>query len=164
MFKEDFPDASFKIRWLPFLLNPNMPKEGADRNTYIAQKFGSVEYYNRMSQHLIEAGKQDGIEFKWGPRIPNTLDSHRLITRSEKYGKQNQLVGVLFRMYFEEGQDIGQKQVLTKAAEEVSLTKDMDVDAFLDSDEEADFVREYDMAAKHQMNVSGVPAFIINNK
>jgi predicted DsbA family dithiol-disulfide isomerase len=31
----------FRVRWLPFQLNPTMPKEGISRKEYRVRKFGS---------------------------------------------------------------------------------------------------------------------------
>ena len=33
-------EVEAEVRWLPFELNPDMPKEGADRRTYLEAKFG----------------------------------------------------------------------------------------------------------------------------
>jgi predicted DsbA family dithiol-disulfide isomerase len=36
----------------------------------------------------------------------NTRDSHRLVDWSKQFGKQNQLIEVLFKAYFEDAKDI----------------------------------------------------------
>ena len=36
-----FESHYFDIKWLPFQLNPNMPKEGMDRKNYLIKKFGN---------------------------------------------------------------------------------------------------------------------------
>ena len=40
-----------KVRWLPFQLNPAMPKEGIGRRAYRTQKFGSWERSQELDAH-----------------------------------------------------------------------------------------------------------------
>ena len=41
-------DRPVKVRWLPFQLNPRMPKEGISRREYRTKKFGSWEPFERI--------------------------------------------------------------------------------------------------------------------
>jgi predicted DsbA family dithiol-disulfide isomerase len=70
-----------RVRWLPFQLNPAMPKEGISRREYRTRKFGSWERSLELDARVIEVGKVEGIEFGFDKieRTPNTLDAHRLI-------------------------------------------------------------------------------------
>ena len=40
---QDHPDHPFAIEWHPFQLNPDMPREGMDRRSYLERKFGGKE-------------------------------------------------------------------------------------------------------------------------
>ena len=40
---EAHPDHPFQIEWHPFQLNPDMPREGVDKRTYLASKFGEAQ-------------------------------------------------------------------------------------------------------------------------
>src|SRR5205085_9993226 len=68
-----------RVRWLPFQLNPAMPKEGISRREYRTRKFGSWERSLELDARVIEVGKSEGIEFAFDriERTPNTLDAHR---------------------------------------------------------------------------------------
>ena len=68
------------VRWLPFQLNPAMPKEGISRREYRTQKFGSRERSQELDARVIVVGKEEGIDFACDriERTPNTLDAHRL--------------------------------------------------------------------------------------
>src|SRR3546814_9265879 len=52
------PDIPFEIGWRPFQLNPDMPRDGADRKTYLETKFGGPEraqqIYARISAERSE--------------------------------------------------------------------------------------------------------------
>src|SRR5436305_11403390 len=100
-----------RLRWLPFQLNPTMPKEGISRREYRTKKFGSWERSLELDARLIEVGKAEGIDFAFDKmeRTPNTLDAHRLIWLADKEGVQGAVVEALFRAYFIEGWDIGDR-------------------------------------------------------
>ena len=69
------------VRWHPFQLNPDMPREGIDRKEYRIQKFGSWERSLELDARVAAAGRGEGIVFNFDKmaRTPNTLDSHRII-------------------------------------------------------------------------------------
>src|SRR3954463_88785 len=66
-----------RVRWLPFQLNPAMPKDGISRREYRTKKFGSWERSLELDARLIEVGKAEGINFGFDKieRTPNTLDA-----------------------------------------------------------------------------------------
>src|SRR6478672_4703463 len=66
-----------KVRWLPFQLNPTMPKEGISRREYRTKKFGSWERSKELDARVIAVGKDEGIHFTFEriERTPNTLDA-----------------------------------------------------------------------------------------
>src|SRR5246127_3924617 len=74
------------VRWLPFQLNPTMPKEGISRREYRTRKFGSWERSLELDAEVVAAGKAEGIHFAFDRigRTPNTLDAHRLIWLADK--------------------------------------------------------------------------------
>src|ERR1700679_809285 len=71
----------FQVRWNPFQLNPDMPKEGRDRAAYRAWKFGSVEKSAALDKRITDAAPSVGLAFRTDlmTRTPNTIDAHRLI-------------------------------------------------------------------------------------
>jgi len=104
-----------EIRWLPFELNPGMPKEGMPRAEYRKAKFGSLERSRQLDARVIAEGRSEGIEFAFEriQRTPNTSAAHQLIAISSD---QNKTVDALFRAYFEEAKDIGDPAVLAEIA------------------------------------------------
>src|SRR3954451_21913305 len=103
-----------RVRWLPFQLNPTMPKDGISRREYRTRKFGSWERSLALDAKVVEAGKSEGIPFAFDriERTPNTLDAHRLVWLADKEGVQDAVVEALFRAYFTDGRDSSNRQML----------------------------------------------------
>ena len=106
------------IRWLPFQLNPEMPRGGMARAEYRKAKFGSVERARSLDERVAAEGRGEGIAFAFEriERTPNTSAAHQLIDLAQSQGKGQQVVDALFRAYFEEARDIGDAGVLNSIA------------------------------------------------
>lgn len=158
------PDLDVEIVWHPYQLNPTTPKEGVDRKDYLREKFGTETYPEQMLGALDEAGQSTGIEFKFNSmnRVPNTIDSHRVLHWARETGQQNALAEILFRRYFLDNEDIGDIETLTAAAVEAGMDADL-VRERLSGDADDEAVRAEAQYAS-QMGISGVPTFIIDNK
>ena len=153
----------FDIHWRAFQLNPDMPAEGMDRQAYLIAKFGKDDaksFYARIEQTAIETGLK--VNFDAITRTPNTVDAHRLIRWARPMGKQTALVMNLFRRYFEDGQDIGDHDVLAEAGMTVGLEQD-ETKRLLASSNDTEEVRAED-AGFREMGVSGVPTFIVGGQ
>jgi predicted DsbA family dithiol-disulfide isomerase len=161
---EAAPGHPFVVAWHPFQLNPDMPPEGADRRAYLEAKFGSrakaVEIYAQVEEAAKAAGLE--IDFASVPRVPNTLDAHRLIHWAGLEGRQAAVVSALFRAYWREGRDIGDREVLADLAAGAGMDRAM-VARLLASDADAEETRARDAHARAR-GVTGVPCFIIANQ
>jgi predicted DsbA family dithiol-disulfide isomerase len=158
------PNHPFEIEWHPFQLNPNMPAEGMDRRAYLEGKFGgkagAVKAYAPIAEHAKAAGIElnlEGIK-----RTPNTLDAHRLIHWGGIEGRQTAIVSSLFRAYFIEGRDIGDREVLADIADDCGMDASV-VQRLLNSDADVDEIRNRDTVAR-DMGVTSVPTFIVDRK
>src|SRR2546426_1052263 len=114
-----------KVRWLPFQLNPTMPKNGISRRDYRTKKLGSWERSLELDAQMAAAGEAEGIHFSFDrtERTPNTLDAHRLIWLADQQGIQDAVMEALFRAYFTEGRDISDRQTLLDVVAEVGLDR-----------------------------------------
>lgn len=150
--------------WKPFELNAGMPPEGLPREQYRKMKFGSLDYSRRLDRQVAEAGDDAGLDFRhdlmtW---TPNTIQCHRLIWLARREGKQDKLVENLFRAYFHEGKNIGERDVMLEAAEAAGIDR-AEAERFLNSDEgRSEIMQELDHA--RQAGISGVPTFIVNGE
>jgi predicted DsbA family dithiol-disulfide isomerase len=150
--------------WYPFELNPNMPEAGIDRKTYRTNKFGSWEYSQMLDAKTVQAGKEDGIEFRYDLMkvTPNTLKAHRLTWLAGKDGKATEMVERILRAYFTEGQNIGDVKTLANLAVEVGIDAQK-AKAFLLSDEGIQEVKELKKQALAQ-NIHSVPTIRIGKE
>jgi predicted DsbA family dithiol-disulfide isomerase len=151
-----------RVTWRPFQLNPTMPKEGMDRTAYLEAKFGSLDAFRQLEEHVQAAGASERITFAFEKiaRTPNTFAAHRLIWLGEREGCQDAVVDALFRGYFEEGADIGSIAVLVQLAAQVGLP-DESVERFLRSDEGTAEVKAEESAG-HKLGIRGVPYFVLD--
>ncbi len=157
-------DRQVKVCWLPFQLNPLMPKDGISRKDYRIKKFGSWERSQELDAQVAAAGKAEGIHFAFYQmeRTPNTLDAHRLIWLAGERGVQDAVVEALFLAYFTEGRDISNRQSLIDVVAEAGLDRQV-AGAVLNSDKGMEAVREADELGR-RFRVEGVPFFIVNGK
>jgi predicted DsbA family dithiol-disulfide isomerase len=153
----------FAIRWRPFQLNPDMPPEGMDHRAYYAAKFGE-ERAEALRRQIAGAAREAGItiDFARIARAPNSLDAHRLIHWAGAEGRQHDAAGILFRRYFQDGEDISYVSVLADAAAEAGMDPAV-VARLLDGDADRDAVRAEADAAR-DMGVTGVPTFLIGGR
>ena len=158
------PNIAFDVRFRPYRLDPTVPKGGIDRDAYMTAKFGKNGGVSEAQRVIAAEGAKEGIEFDFAAirRMPNTLDSHRLIRWAELTGVQDDVVERLFAAYFENGQDIGDIRVLADIAD-LSGMEGAQIADRLESDQDAALVEREDRLA-HEMGVTGVPAMIFANK
>ncbi|KAJ2549238.1 hypothetical protein EV175_004522 [Coemansia sp. RSA 1933] len=160
--KEKWPEFGVTIEYLPYQLDSQMGN-GLDKAEIYKKKFG--DRAEAITKRMEEAGRADGIEFKFAGKMSNTLDSHRLIDYAMCKGGaevQEKVVEALMHKYFENEEDIGDIQVLSAAAEEAGLDR-QEAEKYLESDEGVDDVKR--KASRVQgLGISGVPFYIINNR
>ena len=161
---EQAADHPFAIEWHPFQLNPDMAPGGADRVEYLAARFGGRDKVVAMSQRVELAAREAGIEIDFDriPRIPNTLDAHRVIHWAGLEGRQTPMVSALFRAYWREGRDIGDAEVLADVAAGVGLDRAV-VARLLAGDADRAGIAERDAHARSR-GVNAVPTFLIGNR
>lgn len=160
---EAHPKHRFEIEWHPFQLNPEMPSEGMDRRTYLENKFGGKDGAREVYGRIEDAAKSAGLEVNFDAigRTPSTLDAHRMIHWAGHEGRQSPFVDALFKAYFIDGKDIGDRDTLLDLAEGAGL----DRGAFarlLDSDADRADIQARDAHARER-GVTGVPTFVVAN-
>jgi len=151
-----------RVRWHPFQLNPQMPGGGMDRRAYRTAKFGSWERSQALDSQVAAAGAREGLVFAFErmKRTPNTLDAHRLIRLAGREGTQNAVVEALFRAYFTEGRDVGDRQTLLDVVDGAGLGRGR-AEAELDAEDGLAAIRAEEEQA-HRLGVQGVPFFVVN--
>ena len=118
------PQYEARVTWRPFELNPDVPVEGVDRETFMAARMPDQARLEQSHAELERLGEASGIEFRFDliDRIPNTRRSHLLIAHAARFGLQAAVKDRIMRAYFEEGSDIGDLDQLVRLASEVGLS------------------------------------------
>ena len=157
-------DRPATVRWHPFQLNPDMPREGIERKAYRVRKFGSWERSQELDAQVAAAGRGEGLAFNFDrqTRTPNTLDAHRVIWLAGERGVQDAVVEALFLTYFTDGRDLSDRATLAEVATRAGLDR-AELDDLLAGDTGVDVVRAGEEQAR-RLGVTGVPFFVIKGK
>ena len=155
------PNITAEITWHPFQLNPEMPPDGIERQIYLKAKFGSSERAKDIYRAVDQASVGEKLDLQLDDikRMPNSLQSHRLLHYARRHDKQDVVAENLFQSYFFYGIDIGSIAHLIEIAAESGLDGE-DVRSYMESSEDIELVRGHDIQSR-KLGVSGVPCFII---
>lgn len=154
------------IHWHSFELDPNAPAKHDTSNTErLAQKYGrSYAEMEEMERNVAAMAAVEGIDFQWQKaNSGNSFNAHRIIHLAQSKGLGNEAEEAFFHAYMTEGLAIGEREVVEEIASRIGLDH-AEVEYVLDSDELADFVRHDEKIAREQLNVTGVPFFIFDQK
>jgi predicted DsbA family dithiol-disulfide isomerase len=130
---------------------------------YLNRKYGPG-MASRANGALAAAGNECGIKFVFeGRMVCDTLKSHLLVDYARQFGKEDAMVKMLFKYYFEAINNVNNVDVLVKAAEEVGLNGE-DVRRYLDSGDGKEHVMKEVKEYTQRFRISGVPFFIVSKK
>ena len=157
------PDIPVDVHYRPYFLNPWVPREGMSRVDYLTAKFGSPERYEKIALRVAQAAANEGLTYNIGAlaRQPNTLDCHRLILWGERLGKAARVKQRLMEIYFSEGGDLSDRDVLVQAASDCGLDP-VEVRALLASDADVAAVEQAAKSAQ-EAGIEGVPFYVFGN-
>ncbi len=161
------------IRWRPFELNPDMPTEGEEQEAHLQRKYRrSAEDGAALRGQMKAIAEAAGVSlsFEGEGEAPtammwNTRDCHKLLGFAlEQAGPQVQtaLKLALFRAHFNQRKSLGDRDVLLDIAAGVGLHRAAAKAALDDPELEARVLAEEHQA--WDMNISGVPAMIVEGK
>jgi predicted DsbA family dithiol-disulfide isomerase len=158
------PKIAVAVSYRPYFLNPWVPRAGMSRTEYLTAKFGSVERYRANAERIVAAARDEGLVYNVDriTRQPNTLDCHRLIRWAEEAadaGGAAQMKQRLMDLYFTEGADLTDNEVLIAAAGNCALDTDL-IRRRLESDDDVAAVNA-DAEAARAAGIEGVPCFIL---
>ena len=153
---------TFKVRFRPFQLNPEMPAEGVDRREYRSAKFGSLEKSQELDRRVADAGRIAGIDFRHDlmARTPNTLEAHRLMRLAYADDCQREVAEAVFQAYFQEGRDIGDAETLNALGAAAGMSA-ASLAAFAAGDAGRHEVLAEDEGYR-RAGISGVPSFVLD--
>ena len=162
-----------EVRWLPFELNPDMPPEGEESLAHIARKYGRTpEQAKAGREQMREVGNRAGYSFAYTGEAPeppamlwNTFAAHKLLKWALiEHGAevQNRLKLALFDAHFQQRRMVADPDVLADIAAELGL--DRTAARAATGDEALAQIVRAEEAGAWDMNISGVPAMLIQGK
>ena len=157
-------DVPLEVHWRPFFLNPWVPREGISREEYLTAKFGSVEAYKGIAGRVVAAAEEEGLTYRPDlvKRQPNTIDCHRLIHWAEAKGMAAEMKQRLMELYFRDGGDLTDINVLVRAASECGLDAE-ETRHRLATDEDIALISVQAEEASNK-GISGVPTYVFAQK
>jgi predicted DsbA family dithiol-disulfide isomerase len=111
------PEVEVRLDWRGVQLLPLAPAAGWPFREFYLRRLGG-ETAMRQRQALVQrAADAAGVQINYGAIgvMPNTADAHRLLEHAGRQGSAAQrdaLLEGLFRGYFENGDDLGDREVL----------------------------------------------------
>jgi len=153
---------------MPYQLYPNASQEGEDKyEWYRKSRYGDSEEKMKMYTDIMSAyGQAEGINYKFGGTVANTLQAHRMIQHyQETEGSEtaDKIVNSLYREYFEEERHPSSQETLMRAAAEAGIPES-DVKAFIDDEDEG--LMDVKMLIREQAGngIDSVPYIVIEGK
>lgn len=148
------------VRYHPFELRPEMPAAGRDYLDHMAAIKGDRNI-QPLFDRVCAAGQACDLTFNFDRigRMPNTLLSHVLLAAAPEE-RQAELLHAIHSAHFEEGADLGEREVLIEIAtgigiERAPLAAKLDDPAFC-----AGVAAQ--AARARALGITGVPFFIFN--
>ncbi len=154
------PILRCRRRWRPYLLHPDLPAEGIEREVYLARRYGSEARVRRVLRGIADAGQSTRIDFAFDRirRTPNTVNAHRLVRFAASEGFGDAAVEAIFAAHFVEAEDIGNLATLQAIGERLGLDASA-LELYLNSGVGvSDIYEDYARAAR--LGLNGVPTFI----
>lgn len=162
-----------EIRWRPFELNPDMAPQGEEQEAHLQRKYRrsaeeGVAMRNQMKQIAEDAGVSLSYKRDGDPppaMIWNTRDCHKLLAFAlEQLGPeaQTRLKLALFEAHFNERRALSDRTILLDIAASIGLHREAAKVALDDAELEARVIAEERQA--WDLNITGVPAMIVNDK
>ena len=162
-------DPEVRLRWRPYLLYPNIPAEGVDRDELLRRRYGPRGDRGRVPAAILTEAAVENIELRYDliERTPNTRTAHRLVEwvyAEHGWQAQHALVEALFQAYFCLGQDIGDAELLYELAKPHGLTESAKdsvlmakgtIGAALDAELDKQLQRGM------ELGVAGVPGYVM---
>jgi len=151
-----------QIQYRTYLLSPEIDKEGKPFLEAMASK-GSPAVVQQMLSQVTRAGEAANLAFRFDKveKMPNTLASHQFI-KSVAPADTTRVVDAIYKAYFEDGKDIGDSEVLLALAEELGIDREHIRDA-IENERKSEEI-EADLAFARDIQISGVPFFVIDGK
>lgn len=155
-------EVEAEICYHPFFLDPDLPAAGVNLAEKLRKKFGvdPKQLWARVEAAAAESGL--ALDLSLQPKQYPTAAAHTLVRHAHARGTQPELVGALFRAYFQEARNVADAEVLAQVAEPYGFTRE-EARELVTTPAELDLTRDEALAAA-QGGIRGVPFFIFGGR
>ena len=143
--------------WIPYELHPEVSTQGGK----VSDMFPGMSVENMFS-NIKHYGNMYGLIFSGADLTSNTHSALLATEYAKEKGKFHEFHDKLFYVYFTEGKNIGDVQLLKEVAKSVGLDKDEMMKSIEDGTYESNLTEGKNLALKYEVN--STPTFIINDK
>jgi predicted DsbA family dithiol-disulfide isomerase len=151
------PEFGFEIQWRGFQIHPEWPAEGVPVEQYYR---AMGEQRRKSAWQMIESmAAEAGIEMKPPTVLANSYAALAAQEFAIEHGRGDEFEERVYRAYFHDGANIGDRELLLDLARESGLDP-AQMQQALAEDRYAMRLKNATLAA-HQRGISGVPTFII---
>jgi predicted DsbA family dithiol-disulfide isomerase len=160
-------DIDVDVVFRPFQLDPNAPPGTSTPVAEVyARKFGGPDRAAAIIENITSIAAAEGLDFRLDQaRRANTRDAHRVLDFAADAGApeaQRALKERLLAAYFTNGEDVGDHDLLARAATEIGLDGD-EVRALLDSETGLSELQAA-AATAAEAGITAVPTYVIDGR
>ena len=116
-FGESRPTVPVRIRYFPFMIDPGTKADGEEYMAYNRRRWGGDGWTTSMKA----MGAREGAPYANWKTWPNTTHASRMLMRAEQYELGDKLIERLYRMCYEEGENVSLRETVARAASEVGV-------------------------------------------
>lgn len=155
-----------KVAFRAFELNPDSPTEPIigmleDLSERKGQPLANIK---QMVQNIVDRAKRIGLDYHFDNLMAqNTRSAHRLAKYAKEVGKAADYNERIFHAVFTESKFLPDANQLIELATDIGLDRDKVSEIIEDREAYSQDV-EQDIELARQLQISGVPFFVINNK
>lgn len=165
----DFPHSDeISVEWKSYQLDPIFEQDPGQKLNLVeslAKKYNRPAAVIEESQkNIVRTAKEVGLNFDFDKAVTfNTFQAHRVIQKAKEIGLGDKAEETFFSDYFEQGKDLGDRDVLKEEAiEKVGLSEQQFEDALSDQ-QYANKVLD-NLKEAYQIGVQGVPFFVFDRR
>ena len=116
-FGKSRPDVAVRVHYFPFMIDPGTRPDGEEYLAYNRRRWGGDGWTRSMK----EMGAREGAPYANWKTWPNTTHASRMLMRAESHGLGDKLIGILYRMCYEEGENVSLRETVGRAGEKAGV-------------------------------------------
>lgn len=148
------------VRHRPYQLNPGLPSEGVDAQTYYPRLFGGAEQMREAFARTESVAREVGlaIDHSRMPKAANTRYAHGVVLSYDGDARQRPVLMAMYKAYFEQGLDVTDHDVVIDVASQASGESVEEVRARVAAFDLTALDASFDLG--RTLGVSAVPTFV----